>query len=139
MTRKINEVFEKLGNAIDALEVTVNKPMQEDRTNIDACIQRFEFVIELFWNALKKILESRGQEATYPKDVLQAAYAGHLIDDDALWIQMLKDRNQTSHTYDAKLADKIYANIKTYFPVIKKTYLKLREQYVSRAGVLLNK
>ena len=130
MTRKIDEIFEKLGNAIDALEIMVNKPMQEDRNNIDSSIHRFEFVIELFWKALKRILESRGQEAIYPKDVLKEAYAGHLIDDDALWLQMLKDRNLTSHTYDEKLADKIHTNIKTYFPVLKATYEKLYEQYV---------
>ena len=132
MSRKIDEAFEKLGNAIDALEITVNKPMQEDRTHIDSCIHRFEFVIELFWKALKGILETQGRKVFYPKEVLQEAYVGHLIDDDALWLQMLKDRNLISHTYDEELADKIYANIKTYFPVLKKTYEQLREQYVQK-------
>lgn len=129
--KKVIDAFEKLGKAIDALEVMVNKPMQEDRSNIDACIQRFEFVTELFWKALKRLLESHGLDVFYPKDVIQEAYRGHLIDDETLWLQMLKDRNQTSHTYDSELADKIYANIKGYFPFLKRTYLKLFEEHVS--------
>lgn len=129
MSREIKEAFEKTARALDALEAMVKKPMQEDRSNIDACIQRFEFVIELFWKLLKRILESRGQPAVYPKDVLQEAYAGHLIDDETLWLQMLKDRNQTSHTYDEALADKIYAHIKVYFPHLKKTYGQLYEKF----------
>jgi len=134
MSQEIKEAFTKTGKALDALEVMVNKPMQEDRGNIDACIQRFEFVVELFWKLLKRILESRGQQAVYPKDVLQEAYAGHLIDDDTLWLQMLKDRNQTSHTYDEEFADKIYAHIKLYFPQLKKTYEKLYEKYNFTGG-----
>jgi nucleotidyltransferase substrate binding protein (TIGR01987 family) len=127
--KKVIQTFESLGKALITLEVMVNKPMQEDRGNIDACIQRFEFVIELYWKLLKRILETQGREAYYPKDVLREAYAGYLIDDDSLWLQMLKDRNLTSHTYDEKLADKIYANIKSYFPTLKNTYEKLYKKY----------
>ncbi|MBI2707317.1 MAG: nucleotidyltransferase substrate binding protein [Proteobacteria bacterium] len=129
MSQEIKEAFKKTGKALDALEVMINEPMYENRGNVDASIQRFEFVIELFWKLLRRVLESRGQKAVYPKDVLQEAYAGHLIDDEALWLQMLKDRNQTSHTYDEELADKIYAHIKLYFPHLKKTYLRLYEKY----------
>lgn len=127
----LKDAFEKLGNALDALEVMVNKPMQDDRSNIDACIQRFEFVTEFFWKALKRILEADGLQVFYPKDVIQEAYRGHLIDDEKLWLEMLKDRNQTSHPYDRELADRIYSNIKSYFPLLKKTYLKLFEDHVS--------
>lgn len=67
MSKEIDEAFEKTGKALNTLESMVNKPMQEDRGNIDACIQRFEFVIELFWKLLKRILESRGQEAVLSK------------------------------------------------------------------------
>ncbi len=33
---------------------------------------------------------------------------------------MLVDRNMTSHTYDAALADKIFANITDYVPEIRR-------------------
>jgi nucleotidyltransferase substrate binding protein (TIGR01987 family) len=129
LTQQIELSFTKLGKALLALESMVEKPMQQDRSNIDACIQRFEFTIELFWKCLKRILVSLGEDVTYPKDVLKAAYQGKLIQDEHIWLQILKDRNQTSHTYDEELADKIYENIKSYFPVLKSTYKELNEKY----------
>ena len=131
MSQNLTEAFKKTSNVLDALEIMLLEPMQKNRGNIDACIHRFEFVIELFWKLLKLILASQGREVYYPKDVLQEAYAGHLIDNETLWLQMLKDRNQRSHTYDEELADKIYTHIKVYFPELKKTYLRLYEQYPS--------
>ena len=103
--------------------------MDEDRSNIDATIQRFEFTIELFWKLLKKILLSKGVSTQYPRDVLQEAYAGNLIDDEQVWLNMMNDRNQTSHSYDEELANQIYERIKTYTPIFSKTLLKLKNNF----------
>lgn len=121
--------FKKLAKALTALEIMVKKPMEADRSNIDATIQRFEFTIELYWKLLKRILQTKGVDVLYPRDVLQEAYAGKLIDHEQTWLNMLKDRNLTSHTYDEKLADVIYNNIKTYYPVLKQTFDTLLQQY----------
>jgi hypothetical protein len=48
MREKEVEVFEKLGELLNALEVVVNKPMEEDRGNIDACIHRFFLLWSFF-------------------------------------------------------------------------------------------
>lgn len=124
---KIELGFKKLEKALVSLETIASKPMQEDRSNVDATIQRFEFTIELFWKLLKAVLETKGIETEYPRDVLQESYKGHLIDDDQVWLKMLKDRNLTSHTYDEKLADQIFLNIKTYIPTFRSTFDKLRK------------
>ena len=126
---KIKLGFVKLQKALYALEVIAAKPLESDRSNIDATIQRFEFTIELFWKLLKSILESKGVEVLYPKDILREAYAGYLIDHEEQWLQMLKDRNLTSHTYDENLADIIYQRILTYVPVFKETYIKLADKF----------
>jgi predicted nucleotidyltransferase len=52
-----------------------------------------------------------------------------IIDDEEIWLTMLKDRNQTSHTYEEELATQIYHHIQTYYPVMQKTYLRLNEKY----------
>ena len=121
--------FQQTQQAIAALKQMVEKPMQDDRSNVDACIQRFEFTIELFWKLLRRILETKGIIVVYPKDVLRAAFSGQLIDHETQWLSMLNDRNQTSHTYNEKLADEIYQHIKDYFPVITTTYTTLRSLY----------
>ena len=130
MNNKSKLSFDLVGKAIIALKQMVEKPMQVDRSNIDACIQRFEFTIELFWKLLKRILESKGQEATYPKDVLREAFKGMLINEEDVWLQMLEDRNKTSHAYNQDLADEIYNHITTnYYPILESTYLKLKQQF----------
>ena len=111
-------LFEKV---FGSLETMIVKPVDPDRGNIDASIQRFEFTIELFWKLLKRILESRGLEVPYPKNVLQAAYAGGLIDNEEIWLQMLIDRNQTLNTYNEVLANEIYERIKVYMPAFRKS------------------
>jgi len=114
----------KLEKALLALKVMVNKPMEEDRSNIDATIQRFEFTIELFWKTLKYFLAEQGVDARYPKEILRAAYAGNLIEQETVWLSMLNDRNLTSHSYNEELADEIYEHITT-------TYYQLLEKAVS--------
>ena len=116
-------LFEKV---FGSLETMIVKPVDPDRGNIDASIQRFEFTIELFWKLLKRILESRGLEVPYPKNVLQAAYAGGLIDNEEIWLQMLIDRNQTSHTYNEVLANEIFERIKVYTPAFRKALMGLK-------------
>ncbi len=109
---KIELAFSKMEKALMALESAAQKPMSDDKIIVDATIRRFEFTIELFWKLLKVILEIKGVEAQYPKDVLREAFKGHLIDDESQWLSMLKDQNLTSHTYDEKLAhESIRANL----------------------------
>jgi nucleotidyltransferase substrate binding protein (TIGR01987 family) len=121
--------FKKLAHALNALEVMVSKVPDADRGVIDASIQRFEFTIELFWKLLKVILQEKGLEVQFPKDILKEAFQGRLIDDETLWLSMLNDRNLTSHTYDEKLADLVYGRIKRYTPVFRRTYDALKQNF----------
>jgi nucleotidyltransferase substrate binding protein (TIGR01987 family) len=124
--------FDTLGQAIDRLQEVVEHPDIAHTDYIrDAAIQRFEFTIELFWKVLKKILLHEKLEATTPRDTLSQAYQYQLIDDEAIWLAMLDDRNQTSYAYNEKLAHIIFARIKTYVPVFKASYAMLKEKYKS--------
>ena len=111
--------FDKFQKALTALEAIYLKPVQEDRANIDATIQRFEFTFELAWKFLKEYFFGQGLELNYPKEVIKEAFAVRLIDDEDIWLGMLKDRNMTSHTYDEVLAGEIYARIKIYVPLLR--------------------
>lgn len=112
--------FEKFCKALATLEAIYLKPVMDDRANIDATIQRFEFTFELGWKFLKDYFEEKGVVLNYPKEIIQEAFAVGLINDERLWLQMLSDRNMTSHTYNEKLADEIYERIKKYVPELKK-------------------
>ena len=80
----------------------------------DATLQRFEFTFEVVWKTLKLYLERQGYECGGPRPTLKKAFAENLIptpgEADA-WLQMLEDRNLTSHAYDEALANRIHGNI----------------------------
>ena len=119
--------FEKFQKALISLESVYLKPMQEDRTNIDATIQRFEFTFELSWKFLKEFFFERGLDLNYPKEIIKEAFSVNLIDDEGLWIKMLRDRNMTSHTYNEKLADEIFSRIKLYVPELRNLLKNVEE------------
>ncbi len=118
--------LEKLEKALQKLEFMLSKGVDKDRAYIDSSIQRFEFVFELFWKSLKAFLEYEGKAAAFPRQIFEEAYKGKLIDDEKIWLQMMKDRNQITYTYDESLADDIYNHIKTYIPTLKMTFTKLK-------------
>jgi nucleotidyltransferase substrate binding protein (TIGR01987 family) len=123
------QAFNKCENTLKQLKIALAEPMHSSRINIDATIRRFTFSIELMLFLLKNILEAQGKETRFPKEVLQEAYKTHLIDDETMWLNMLKDRNQTLHTYNQDLADEIYERIKDYYPILQATYDKLFKEF----------
>ena len=96
------------------------QPISLDRLSIDATIQRFAFTFELAWKFLKEFFLERDLILNYPKEILQEAFVVNLIDNEEIWIKMLKDRNMTSHTYDEKLADEIHRRVQLYVPELRK-------------------
>lgn len=79
----------------------------------DSLIQRFEFTYELTHKALKEFMKYLGVtlENSFPRTIYKKAYVNNLISDDKVWINLLEDRNKTSHIYNEKLADEIAKNI----------------------------
>lgn len=67
--QKITDKLKKVEQALIALEDVYLRPVSEDRVNIDATIQRFEFTFELFWKMLKEFFNQHGLELNYPKDI----------------------------------------------------------------------
>jgi nucleotidyltransferase substrate binding protein (TIGR01987 family) len=99
-------------NAVARLQEAVAQP--ESAIVRDAAIQRFEFSFELVWKALKLYLERQGHECGGPRPTLKKAFADGLIatpEEADLWLQMLEDRNLTSHAYDEALAARIYQHV----------------------------
>lgn len=122
--------FENLGKAIAALQEVLELPDVEKVSYLrDATIQRFEFVVELYWKVLKKFLAYEKVETTTPRDVLSKAFQYHFIDDESTWLSMIDDRNSTSHIYSAEEALRIFLKIKGYYPVIRDTYAKLETKF----------
>lgn len=126
-TLKYTESLKNLEKALDRLGEMVIKSPDPERIYIDATIQRFEFSIELFWKVLKLKLALLGKEVTFPKETLQQAYFGKMINNEELWLNMMKDRNKSSHIYSEKEATEIYERIKLYYTEMRKTFENLKK------------
>lgn len=122
------ESIESLGEALEILGEALEMPLDEKGLVLDATIHRFKFTIELFWKTLKRFIYVEGMEAKSPKETLQMAYKMKWIDDEQLWLNMLNDRNETSHIYDEEKAKEIDGRIKTYYPALKSTYSLLEKK-----------
>jgi nucleotidyltransferase substrate binding protein (TIGR01987 family) len=119
---EVKETVEQFGQALTRLEEVLERSAEHDDIVIDATIQRFEFTIELCWKSLKKKLASEGIETTTPRSTLQQAFVANWIHNEAIWLEMLKDRNLTSYTYREEQAKLIYAKIPQYAQVMRALY-----------------
>ena len=111
--KRWSERIKDLGNAVERLNEAI-----EDSNNYkletlkDSVIHRFEFSLELSWKALKNHLNSQGiLEATTPKQTIKEAFGIGILKNGQVWLDMLNDRNRTSHTYNQLDANEIYENI----------------------------
>ena len=111
-----------LRQALDRLGEALARPVGQDDIVLDATIQRFEFCYELLWKALKRCAERYGHTPQSPRDAFRTAYAMQWIDDEALWLTMIRDRNLTSHTYKRAMALQVRERVATYHPVMVKAY-----------------
>ena len=79
-------------------------------------IQAFEFTHELAWKVLKDYLEEQGYVGIIgSKGASREAFENGLIEDGETWMEMIKARNLTTHTYDCEVAEAIAKDVLTRF------------------------
>lgn len=81
-------------------------------------IKAFEYTFELAWSTLRDLLRSQGNTSLLgSRDTLREAFRLGLIDAGETWMQMIQDRNLTSHSTNRATADAIAAQtIDAYLP-----------------------
>jgi len=89
----------------------------------DATIQRFEYTFESLWKYLKTFLkESEGVIANSPKAVFKECFNALLFDEEltTTCLEMTDMRNETAHTYQEFVSEKIFKKIPDYVIVMDK-------------------
>lgn len=119
MTLDLTPLSKALKTLKEALAV-----YKDDRNNDivrDSCIQRFEYCYGLSTKMLRRYLEITSDEkavidtAPFPDMIRIGAEKGLLQNSWDVWEKFRKARNQTSHTYDAKIAAEVMAVIPTFY------------------------
>ncbi len=113
--------FSNYKKALVQLEAAVKISIERQLSDLEkqGMIQCFEYTHELAWNTLKNYLEYQGNNSIKgSRDATREAFKVELISDGEAWMDMIKSRNQSSHTYNEETAhDIVTAIINTYYPL----------------------
>ncbi len=125
-----NKALSKLSHAV---ELDKTKALSE--LEKQGLIQAFEYTHELAWKVMKDYFVFQGNvEITGSRDATRQAFKAELIEDGDNWLQMIQNRNVTSHTYNEEIAEEIYRNIVNDFHPLfvlfqeKMKYLQSKEE-----------
>jgi nucleotidyltransferase substrate binding protein (TIGR01987 family) len=127
--RKLLEGIENLERAVSNLERALRIPRDRELV-FEGTIHRFEMAIELMWKALKRCLEYEGIRPNTPRESLKEAFKSGWLHDESIWLDMLDQRNTTSHVYlDDELAEANYEDIARVTPILRNTLNFLSARY----------
>lgn len=127
--------MKRLDNYLSALDTLREAPTQdlENEFVVGGIINKFFLQFELGWKLLKALLAYEGAPVAAsgsPRDIIKAAYRYFDFIDEAQWLQMLRDRNDTTHIYNEQLAialvDKV---IKDYLPEFEHMGRSIQARY----------
>jgi len=109
--QRFNNFKKAYGQLLEFLEVKELNKFEKQ-----GLIQAFEYTFELSWKTLQDLLKERGfKDAIGPRPVIEQSFQVGYIRDGEGWMEMLKARNEASHTYQEEVADRISGNIKNEF------------------------
>jgi nucleotidyltransferase substrate binding protein (TIGR01987 family) len=118
--------FENYCRALEQLELFFEPPELNLREQ-QGLVKAFEYTFELGCNTLHDLLRSRGNTGVMlgSRDAIREAFSAGLVNDGPVWMEMVRDRNLTSHVYNRSTAEAITSNISCrYLPAFQ----GLREQ-----------
>jgi nucleotidyltransferase substrate binding protein, HI0074 family len=108
--QRLDSYKKALSALTDAVELSASRPLS--RLEEQGLIQAFEFTHELAWNLMKDWLAWQGiPDVGGSRDASREAFAAGLISDAGIWMEMIKSRNQSSHTYNEEVARQIARQI----------------------------
>ena len=99
--------FDNFKRALLVLQRGVQLARERELSELEqqGLIQGFEFTHELAWNLLKDYLQHQGIENIIgSRDATRLGFQNGLISEGDIWMDMIRARNQSSHTYNLEQA-----------------------------------
>jgi nucleotidyltransferase substrate binding protein (TIGR01987 family) len=114
--QRFNNFTKALSRLREAVELAHRRPLTD--LEEQGLIQAFESTHELAWNTVKDFLVGRGVSGLYgSKDTTREAFRQGLLADGEIWMEMIRSRNLTSHTYNEEVAKAIAGAIRDVYLV----------------------
>ena len=104
--KKVNNFFRALKN----LKEIEGKEPPFDPITEAGMVSLFEICFEQSWKAMKERLEYHGygeRKLGSPNAIIKLAYQAGMIDDEQLWSEALRARNDVVHSYSDEIALRI--------------------------------
>lgn len=121
--QKLQSYHKALNRVAEVVNVMDKRQLNDFEA--DGLIQRFEFTFELAWKLMKSYAEFQGtdKEIMGSRDAIRWAFENKIISDSGIWMEMVKRRNDTSHTYDEETAAEVVIRIKdSYYQAFMALY-----------------
>ncbi|MDE6577604.1 MAG: nucleotidyltransferase substrate binding protein [Muribaculaceae bacterium] len=124
------ENFRKaLAKLEEGVEIIENNKDESEISDLvkEGLIQRFEFTHELSWRVMKDYLEYQGFSILGSRDAFREALKIGIINDKR-WLDSIKARNLTSHTYDEDVVGGIYEDIINIYLSLMRQFRETMQQ-----------
>ncbi|MEP9411515.1 MAG: nucleotidyltransferase substrate binding protein [Candidatus Brocadia sp.] len=92
------KAYERFAGAVDRKDEFYKEGFGD--IYLDLVVKRFEFTYEMSWKCIKRYLDYIGIECHSPRGCFKEAFSQKIIADEAIWIDMIEQRNLSSHVYD---------------------------------------
>ena len=108
--QRFNNYKKALAKLGEAVQLDAERPLSE--LEKQGIIQAFEYTHELAWKVMQDFFIDQGNpEIRGSKDATRQAFNVELILNGDAWMEMIKNRNLSSHTYNEEISEEIYRNI----------------------------
>lgn len=123
--------FSNYEKALSQLENAVLLSQERALSEIEkqGLLKAFEFTHELAWNVMKDYFEYQGNTNIRGlRDAIREAFSVGIISNGELWMDTIKSRTMSVHTYDESTANEIAGKIiNQYFQLFQDFNIKMNE------------
>ena len=127
--------FENFVNCFQVLKNSNRQMAMTDEIYRTGVIGQFSLTFEQMWKTLQEVMRAHAineAENGSPREILKAGYKFSFLDNEEIWLQMLKDRNSAMHIYDEEafvgVLNRVYDSyIDTFGRKEKKMRVKIQE------------
>ena len=112
--QRFDNYVSALKHLSSAMQLAEQRPLSE--LEQQGVIQNFEICYELAWKVMQDYLKNQGgYDGSGSKDALRLTINRELINDGQIWMDMIEERNKTSHTYSSKILGNLMNKIQHQF------------------------
>jgi nucleotidyltransferase substrate binding protein (TIGR01987 family) len=125
--QRLNNYAKALHQLSLAVQLSQERPLSD--LEKQGLIQAFEFTHEVAWNVMKDYLFFQGHSnITGSRDATRESFNQGLIEQGEVWMEMIKSRNQSSHTYNPTVAEDIAKKIIEQYHLCFQAFLTKMQQ-----------